>query len=68
MKVLDERTFPRKIFVDLQRAFKAADYGILIHKLNLYAIRRVADHWLSSYLQNRFHNLTINSFNFKILF
>ena len=49
---LDSGNFACGIFVDLQKAFAAVDHDIHIKKLNHYGVRRVANNWFSSYLQN----------------
>ena len=55
-----------EIFVDLQKAFDTVDHDILIQKLNCYGIRRVANNWFSSCLQNQLQYVSINGFNSKL--
>ena len=51
------------ICVDLQKAFDTVCLDILIPELNPCGIRVVANNWFSPHLQNRFHYVSINSFN-----
>ena len=50
-------------FVDLQKAFDAADQQILLAKLNHYEIRGVSNDWFQSYLSNRNQYVSINDFD-----
>ena len=63
---LDSRNFACGIFVDLQKAFDTVDHNIFIQTLNHYGIRKVANNWFSSYLQNRLQYVSINGFNSKL--
>ena len=59
----DKGNFACGIFVDFQKAFYTVDYQILIQKLNYYGIRRIANNWFSSYLQNRTQFVNISAFD-----
>ena len=50
---IDTNHFAVGIFIDLQKAFDTVDHNILLHKLNYYGIRGLANDWFKSYLLNR---------------
>ena len=52
-KNLDSGKFSCGVFIDLQKAFDTVDHSILLHKLNLYGVRGIANNWFKSYLSNR---------------
>jgi len=47
-------------FCDLSKAFDTISHDILLHKLNVFRIRGVANKWLESYLTNRNQYVNIN--------
>lgn len=50
---------PVGIFCDLSRAFDCVDHDKLLIKLHSYGIRGVALEWISSFLKNRLHYVTL---------
>ena len=48
-------------YCDLSKAFDTISHKILLHKLNTYGIRGVANKWIESYLHNRSQYVEINS-------
>ena len=51
------------LFVDFQKAFDTVDHNVLIQKLNYYGVRRTANNWFSSYLENRTQFESINGYS-----
>ena len=58
--VLDNNSFAIGVFIDLQKAFDTVDHEILLHKLNYYGIRGIANNWFKSYLSDRRQYVSIN--------
>ncbi len=62
---LDNSNFACGIFVDFQKAFDTVDHNILLHKLEHYGIRGIANNWFKSYLSNRNQYVSVNGFHSK---
>ena len=62
-KYLDNDYFVCGVFIDLQKAFNIVNREILLVKLDFYSIRRLANSWLKSFLENRkqYVNLLVHS-------
>ena len=52
-KVLDDKKFACRIFIDLKKAFNTSSHNILLEKLNHYGIRGISNDWFMSYLSDR---------------
>ena len=50
------------VVIDLQKAFAAVDYHILLHKLSHYGIRGVINKWFCSYLNGRTQTTHVGSY------
>ena len=57
---LKNNYFAIGVFIDLQKAFDTVDHEILLHKLNYYGIRGIANSWFKSYLSDRRQYVSIN--------
>ena len=50
---LDDGKYLAGVFVHLPKAFDTIDHNKLLKKLDYYGVRRTANEWFASYLQNR---------------
>ena len=58
-KYMDEQLFSCGIFINLRKAFDAADHDILPYKLHRYEMRGVINKWFCPYLIGRFQTTQI---------
>ena len=58
-KSLDEDKLACGVFIDLQKAFDTVNHGILLSKLNHYAVRVAFYQWFKGYLTGRQQYTTI---------
>ena len=59
-RLLDEKKYVISIFIDFKKTFDTVDHEILLHKLEYYGIRGIANNFLRSYLTNRRQYTVIN--------
>ncbi len=57
---VDKKQHTVVAFNDLQIAFVSIDHSLLLQKCEHYGIRGVAQHWVRSYLKNRFQYVKMN--------
>jgi hypothetical protein len=50
---IDNKMNPIGLFMDLSKAYDVLDHKLLLYKLYVYGIRRIANSWMESYLANR---------------
>ena len=48
------------LFLDLKKAFDTVNHEILLHKLELYGVRRRSQEWFRSYFSNRKQVCAVN--------
>ena len=58
---LDNKHHSLGIFLDLSKAFDTLNHDILLHKLNVYGIRGLANAWIKNYLSNRKQYVVYNN-------
>ena len=58
---LDNKHHSLGIFLDLSKAFDTLNHDILLHKLNMYGIRSLANSWIQNYLSNRKQYVAYNN-------
>ena len=58
---LDNKHHSLGIFLDLSKAFDTLNHDILLHKLNIYGIRGLANSWIKNYLSNRKQYVAYNN-------
>ena len=64
--IIDKGNLAVGVFVDFQKAFDTVNHKILLHKLEHYGVRGIANNWFSSYLSNRQQYVSIGSTNSEI--
>ena len=60
---LDNKHHSLGTFLDLSKAFDTPNHDILLHKLNIYGIRGLANSWITIYLSNRKQYVVYNNTN-----
>lgn len=64
---MDNREDTIGIFIDLKKTFDTIDNNILLHKLERYGFRGIANTWLKNYLDNRCQYMQINDVRSNML-
>ena len=62
-EAMDKGNIAIGVFVDFQKAFDTVNHKILLHKLEHYGVRGIANSWFSSYLANRQQYVSIGGIN-----
>ncbi len=60
LDALSRKQIAMLLLIDFSRAFDMVDHDILLHKLQHYGIRGVANQWFKSYLKDRSQYVYIN--------
>ena len=60
---LDNKHHSLGIFLDSSKAFDTLNHDILLHKLNIYGIRGLANSWIKNYISNRKQYVVYNNTN-----
>ena len=58
---LDNKHHSLGIFLNLSKAFETLNHDILLHKLNMYGLRGLANSWIQNYLSNRKQYVAYNN-------
>ena len=64
---MDNNETPKKIFLDLSKAFDSIDHNILLDKLKYYGLDDTAIHLFLSYLTNRYQYVQIENAKSQLL-
>ena len=59
-QIIDNKNLTELMFIDLKKAFDAADTKLLLEKLAHYGIRNVEQKWFASYLTSRRQFCSVN--------
>ena len=57
---IDNKNFSIGIFLHLSKAFNTINHSLLLKKLEIYDIRGIALHWISSYFSDRSQCVSID--------
>ena len=63
LKILDDRQFACRIFIDLEKAFDTASHDVLLEKLNCDSVIAISNNWFRSCVSDRTQFVSINGFN-----
>ena len=58
---IENKKYGCGVFIDLKKAFDTVNHLILLKKLEHYGVRGVMLNWFSSYLKDRFQQVSINN-------
>ena len=59
--MIENKKYGCGVFIDLKKAFDTVNHLILLEKLEHYLVRGVMLNWFSSYLNDRFQQVSINN-------
>jgi hypothetical protein len=65
---LDNKKYVGGLFCDLKKAFNCVNHNILLAKMEFYGISGIVSKLMRSYLENRYHSVSMKDINHNKMF